>query len=129
MQLLASTLMKYKTFKDRRDCLNELLDFFSFNYPELYVLLFKEMKKREIESNDPCKITQWSYNSASNAYYVKLHGALMLVKSHNILAKEMYWVVLEHMLRQTIENLTNVEESMKICYLIEKSKTLSIIHE
>lgn len=128
MQLLGNTLMRYKTFKDRQNHMNELLDFLSFNYPDAYNVLFKEMKKREIESNDPCKITQWTHSLASNSY-VKLHGALILVKNHNILAKEMYLVVLERMLYQTIENRTYIKESMKICCLIEKTKTLSIIHQ
>lgn len=128
MQLLGNTLMKYKTFKDRQDHLNELLDFLSFNYPDVYNILFIEMKKREIESNDPCKITQWTHTLSSNSY-VKLHGSLILVKNHNMLAKEMYLVVVKRMLYQTIEKRTNIKESMKICCLIEKTKTLSIIYE
>ncbi|VVC25004.1 Hypothetical protein CINCED_3A025581 [Cinara cedri] len=129
MQLLANKLMKYKSFKERRSYLNNSLDLFSFNHPDLYFLLFKEMKRRELESNDPYKITQWSYQNLASNVYVKLHGALILVKGHNTIAKEMYLVVLDHVLCQTIENLTNVEESIKICYLIEKSKPLSIIYE
>lgn len=129
MQLLVNSLKQCnKSYKNRQDHVNESLDFLSFNYPDVYSLLFKEVKKRELESNNPYKIIQFSHN-LSTISYVKLHGALILVKGHNNLAKEMYLIVLEHMLCQTIENRINIEQSMKICYLIETSKTLSIIYE
>ncbi|XP_060873301.1 protein Smaug homolog 2-like [Metopolophium dirhodum] len=128
MKQLAETLMQCKSFKERQERLSESLDHLSFNYPDLYTVLYREMKKRELDSNDPSKITKWLNNQPSKSF-VKLHEALMLVKNNNIMAKEEYMYTLRRMLNQTIENGTNIEIAVKICNLIEKSPNLTIIHE
>jgi hypothetical protein len=128
MKQLAMTLMQCKSFKERQERLSDSLDHLSFNYPDLYYVWFREMKRRELESNDPNKITKWLSNPSSKSF-VKLHEALMLVKNNNIMAKEEYMNNLRRMLNQTIENGTNIEAAVKICHLIEKSTNLSIIHE
>jgi len=128
MKQLAMTLMQCKSFKERQERLSDSLDHLSFNYPDLYTVWFREMKRRELESNDPNKITKWLSNPSSKSF-VKLHEALMLVKNNNIMAKEEYMNNLKRMLNQTIENGTNIEAAVKICHLIEKSTNLSIIHE
>lgn len=127
MKQLALVLIKCRSFKDRQECLSESLSNLSFNYPEVYSLLIREVKKRELECNDPNKITRW-INTTPNSY-IKLHEALMLVKSHNIMAKEEYVCVIKHMLIQTIENGCNIEVALKICNLIEKSPHLKTIFE
>lgn len=124
---LAMMLMKCKSFKDRQGRLNESLDNLSYEYPDLYSLLFREMKKRELEANDPNKITKWLSTTPNS--YLKLHEALILVKSHNLIAKEEYLNNIKHMLCQTIKNKTNIEVAIKICYLIEKSSHLKTIYE
>lgn len=121
-------MLQCKSFKERQQRLNESLDHLSFDYPDLYIVLFREMKKRELDSNDPNKITKWLNNPSSRSF-VKLHEALILVKNNNIMAKEEYMHNLRCMLNQTIENGTNIEIAVKICHLIEKSPNLSIIHE
>jgi len=128
MKQLAEALMQCKSFKERRERLSESLNHLSFNYPDLYTVLYREMKKRELDSNDPSKITKWSNNPSSKSF-VKLHEALMLVKNNNIMAKEEYMYNLRHMLNQTIENGTNIEIAVRICNLIEKSPNLTTIHE
>lgn len=128
MKQLAEVLMQCKSFKERHERLSESLDHLSFNYPELYTVLYREMKKRELDSNDPNKITKWLNNPSSKSF-VKLHEALILVKNNNIIAKEEYTFNLRQMLNQTIENGTNIEIAVKICHLIEKSPNLTIIHE
>ncbi|XP_060850700.1 uncharacterized protein LOC132929389 [Rhopalosiphum padi] len=128
MKQLAMTLMQCKSFKERQERLSDSLDHLSFNYPDLYTVWFREMKRRELESNDPNKIIKWLSNPSSKSF-VKLHEALMLVKNNNIMAKEEYMNNLRRMLNQTIENGTNIEAAVKICHLIEKSTNLSIIHE
>lgn len=126
---LAEALMKCKSYKDRQQSLIESLDTLSFHYPDIYSLLFKEMKKRELEFNDPNKITVWPNSSNSNLYITKLHEALMLVKSNNTMAKEEYLDIIKQMLCQTIKNGSNIELVMKICRLLEKSPHLKTIHE
>lgn len=125
---LAKIVMRCTSFKDRLQCLNESLDSFSFKHPELYSMLFKEFKRRELEFNDPNKITRWLNTSNANLT-VKLHEALMLVKSNNNMAKEEYIDYLKQMLHHTIENGTNIEITLKICSLIEKSPRLKTIYE
>lgn len=125
---LGKELMKWKSFKDRQKCLSESLDYFSFAYPEAYSLLYREIKRRELESNDPCKITKWLNFSNSNLY-TKLHEALILVKSHNLMVKEEIINVLQQLLCQTLENGTNIEGAIKLCHLIEKFPHLRSIHE
>lgn len=127
MKQLAKALEKC-TFKIRQECLTESLDYLSFNYPHLYSMLYKELKRRELETNDPNKIVKWLSASQPNSY-IKLHEALMLVKTHNVMAKEEYLDNLKNMLCQTIENGTHIEVAMKICILIEKSSNLKSIHE
>jgi len=128
MKQLAITLMQCKSFKERQERLSESLDHLSFNYPDLYIVWFREMKRRELESNDPNKITKWLNNPSSKSF-VKLHEALLLVKNNNIMAIEEYIKNLKCMLNQTIENGTNIDVAVKICHLIEKSANLTIIHE
>jgi len=128
MKQLAEALMQCKSFRERQERLSESLDHLSFNYPHLYTLLYREMKKRELDSNDPSKITKWLNNQSSKSF-VKIHEALMLVKNNNIMAKEEYMYNLRHMLNQTIENGNNIEITKKICKLIQKSPNLTIIHE
>jgi len=128
MKHLAEALTQCKSFKERQERLSESLDHLSFNYPDLYTVLYREMKKRELDSNDPSKIIKW-LNHQSLKSFVKLHEALMLVKNNNIMAKEEYTYNLRRMLNQTIENGTNIEMAIKICNLIEKSPNLTIIYE
>jgi len=128
MKQLAEALMQCKSFKERQDRLRESLDHLSFNYSDLYIVLYREMKKRELDSNDPNKITKWLNNPSSKSF-VKLHEALIMVKNNNIMAKEEYMYNLRRMLNQTIENGTNIEIAVKICNLIEKSPNLAVIHE
>lgn len=128
MNRLAKTLLEYKSYKDRQQHLNESLNTLSFEYPEIYTQLFREMKKRELEFNNPNKITKWLSDSTSNSH-VKLHEALLLVKSHNIMAKEKYMDNIKQMLCQAIESGTNIEIAVKVCSLIEKSPHLTSIHE
>lgn len=125
MKGLVQALMKNKSFKERQKCLSEAIDYMSFDFPDLYSLLYREMKKRGLESNDPYRISKWLSNSNS---YVRLHGALILVKKNNILAKEEYLRNLNRMLCQTIENRTNIDAAVKICRLIEKSAHLESIY-
>lgn len=125
---LAETLMKCKSFKERQLSLAESLDTLSFDYPDIYFLLFKEFKKRELEFNDPNKIIVRPNTSNSNLY-LKLHEALMLVKSNNIMAKEEYLDIIKKMLHQTIRNGSNIEVAMKICRLLEKSPHLKTIYK
>ncbi|XP_060862756.1 uncharacterized protein LOC132939546 [Metopolophium dirhodum] len=128
MKQLAEALMQCKSFKERQERLSESLDYLSFNFPDLYMMLYRGMKKRELHSNDPSKITKWLNNPSSKSF-VKLHEALILVKNNNIMAKEEYMYNLRLMLNQTIENGTNIERAVKICRLIEKSPNLTIFHE
>lgn len=128
MNQLAKTLLEYKSYKDRQQHLNESLNTLSFEYPDIYTQLFREMKKRELEFNNPNKITKWLSASKSNSY-VKLHEALLLVKSHNIIAKEKYMDNIKQMLNQAIESGTHLEVAVKICSLIEKSPHLTSIYE
>lgn len=122
-------LMQCKSYKERQERIIESLDYLSYHYPDIYSLIVREIRKREIESNDPNRITKWSNISTSNARYAKLHEALMLVNPNNTAAKERYTISLKQLLVQTIEKKTNVEAAVKICCLIEKSSHLSIIYE
>lgn len=126
MKLFAKTLMKSKSHKERQQKLSESIDQLSYNYSEVYTLFYKEMKRRENESNNPYTIHFWFISSHC---YVKLHEALLLVKHNNIIAKVKYLDYLKYMLFQTIKHGTNVDEAMKICRLIEKSAHLKSIYE
>lgn len=128
MKQLAQSLEKCKSFKTRLERLTESLDYLSFEYPYLYTMLFRELKRRELEINDPNKIVKWLSASQPNSY-IKLHEALMLVKTHNVMAKEEYLDSLKKMLCETIESGTDIDVAMKICILIEKSSNLKSIHE
>lgn len=128
MKQLAEALLQCKSFRERQERLSESLDQLSFNYPDLYTVLYREMKKRELDANDPNKITKWLKNPSSKSF-VRLHEALILVKNNNIMAKEEYTYNLRRMLSQTIENGTNIEAAVKICHLIERSPNLTVIHE
>lgn len=125
---LAKTLLQCKSFKIRQHHLEESLNTLSFDYPDLYSQLFKEMKRRELTFNDPTKIAKWFDTSNPDAY-LKLHEALILVRSHNIMAKEEYTNSLKQMLCQTLENKNNIDLAVKICNLIEKSPHLKTIKE
>lgn len=126
MNKFAKAIMQIKYFQQRQKRLGESIDRLSFDYPDVYATLFREIKKRELEANDPNKINNWLDTSNS---YEKLHEALMLVKNNNMIAKEAYTVNLKRMLTHTITNGTYINEAMKVCYLIEKSPSLSSIYE
>lgn len=128
MNQLAKDLTQCRSFKNRKQLLMEYLDTLSFEYPDIYCLFFREMKKRELEFNEPNKIAKWLCTSNSNSY-IKLHEALLLVKSHNIMAKEVYMDSIKQMLCLTIEKETDIEIAVKICNLIVKSPHLASIHE
>ncbi|KAF0766130.1 Uncharacterized protein FWK35_00015775 [Aphis craccivora] len=128
MKQLATTLMQYKSFKERQECLSESLDHLSFEYPDIYTILYREIKRRELESNDPNKITKWLRNPTQTSY-IKLHQSLMMVKNNNMMAKEELMYNLKNMLNQTIENGDNFEIAVKICHLIGKSANLKIFQE
>lgn len=122
-------LMQCKSNKERQERLIDSLGYLSYNYPDIYSQIVREIKKREIEFNDPSRITKWVNVSTSDACYTKLHEALMLVNGNNTKAKEQYTNNLKQLLVQTIENKTNIEVAVKICSLVEKSSHLSIIYE
>lgn len=128
MNQLAKALTNAKSFKNRKQHLMESLDTLSFEYPDIYAMLFQELKNRELEFNDPYKISNRLITSKSNRY-VKLHEGLMLVSSHNIMAIEEFMNNLRPMLCLAIEKKTNVEIAVKICNLIIKSPHLTSIHE
>lgn len=127
IQELAMKLMNCRSFKERQECLSESLDNFSFEYPDLYSMLFREMKKRELEANDPHKIAKWL--STTQNSYAKLHESLILVKNHNLIAKEEYTNSIKHMICETIEHGSNIEIAVKICCLVEKSPHLKTVFE
>lgn len=123
---LAKTLMKCKSYRERLEKLSESIDQLSFDYPEIYSIFSREMKRREMESNDPNKISKWL--NVPNSY-VKLHESLILVKSTNFIAKDEYLDCLKRMLLETIEYGTNIDKTEKICRLVEKSAHLASIYE
>lgn len=129
LKQFGKALMQYKSYKERQEHLIKSLDHLSYYYPDIYSQLIREIRKRELEYNDPNKITKWLNISISNTYYIKLHEALMLVNNNNAMAKEQYIPILKHMLNQTIEKKTNIEVVGKICRLIEKSSHLVNIYE
>lgn len=126
LTILAKKLLKCKSDRKRQEQLSESFDRLSINYPDLFSLFAREMKRRETKSNDPNRIAKWLNTPDS---YVELHEALILVKNTNITAMEEYVDRLKCMLRQTIENGNNIDKSVKICRLIEKSAHLEIIFE
>lgn len=128
MKQLARVLENCTSFKNRQECLTESLDYLAFNYPDTYTLLYRDIKKRELEYNDPNKIMKWLSVPQPNSY-MKLHEALMLVKNHNTMAKEEYLDCLKKMLCETIEKGTDIDMAMKICTLIEKSPHLKSIYK
>lgn len=127
MKQLANAINQCKSYKDRQQLLSDSLDILSFDHAELYIMLFKDMKRREQEVNAPNNITKWLDSSKTNSY-VKLHEALMLIKSHNVMVKEEYMNNLKQMLCQTLENGTNIDIVFKICCLIENSPHLTTIY-
>ncbi|XP_025198147.1 uncharacterized protein LOC112596601 [Melanaphis sacchari] len=129
MKQFAEALIKCESDEQRRKHLIESLDDLSFDYPDVYSMLFKEMKIRELEANDPNKISEWLSTSNTSNSIVKIHEALLLVKNDEMMVKEEHLDNLKHMLCRTIENGTHMEEVVKICYLIEKSPSLKTIHE
>jgi len=129
MKRLAEALMECESDEQRRKCLIESLNDLSFEYPDVYSMLFMEMKIRELDANDPKKMSEWLSTSNTSNSIVKIHEALILVKNDDMMVKEEYLDNLKHMLCSTIENGTHVEEVLKICYLIEKSPSLKTIHE
>ncbi|XP_060860226.1 uncharacterized protein LOC132937426 [Metopolophium dirhodum] len=129
MKRLAESLMECESDEQRRERLIKSLNDLSFDYPDVYSMLFVEMKIRELDANDPKKMSEWLSTSDTSNSIVKIHEALILVKSDDMMVKEEYLDNLKHMLCRTIENRTHVEEVVKICYLIEKSPSLKTIHE
>ncbi|VVC25002.1 Hypothetical protein CINCED_3A010411 [Cinara cedri] len=128
MKQFANVMIHHKCFKERQGCLTESLDHFSIEYPELYSLLYMEIKKRGMEFNDPNKMFKWLTTSTSNNNYKKLHEALIFVKKNNIMAQEQYIIDIKHLLCQAIEKKTNINEAVKICRLIEKLPNLTFIN-
>lgn len=126
MKLFAKSLMKCKSYKERQNRLSESIDQLSFNYSEVCTLLYKEMKRREIESNNPYKMY---FSFESSDCFVKLHEGLLLVKNNNIMAKDKYMEHLKNMLDQTIDHGVNIDKTLKICRLIEKSPHLKSIYK
>lgn len=129
MKRLAEALMECESDEQRHEFLIKSLNTLSFDYPDVYSMLFMEMKIRELDANDPKKMSEWLNTSNTSNSIVKIHEALILVKSDDMMVKEEYLNNLKHMLCRTIENRTHVEEVVKICYLIEKSPSLKTIHE
>lgn len=129
MKQLAEALVQCESDEQRREHLIESLDDLSYDYPDIYSMLFREMNKRELEANDPNKISEWLSSSNKSNSIVKIHEALLLVKNDDMMIKEENFDNLKHMLCRTIENGTHMEEVVKICYLIEKSPSLKNIHE
>lgn len=129
MKRFAEALVKCESEKQRREQLIESLDDLSFDYPDVYSMLFSEMKIRELEANDSNKISKWLSSSNNSNSIVKIHEALLLAKSDDLMIKEEHIDNLKHMLCHTIENGTYMEEVVKICYLIEKSPSLKNIYE
>ncbi|XP_026820265.1 uncharacterized protein LOC113558877 [Rhopalosiphum maidis] len=129
MKQLAEALVQCESDEQRREHLIESLDDLSFDYPDIYSMLFREMKNRELAANDPNKISEWLSTSNKSNSIVKIHEALLLVKNDDMMIKEEHLDNLKHMLCRTIENGTHMEEVVKICYLIEKSPSLKNIHE
>lgn len=126
LENLARTLLKCKSYNKRQQRLSESFDRLSFDYPKVYYELAREIKRRDIESNNLCEIFKWLNTPDS---YVKLHEALILVKNTNTMAKEQYADRLKDLLFQTIEYGTNVDKMVKICHLIEKCAHLKSIYE
>ncbi|XP_050537935.1 uncharacterized protein LOC126903641 [Daktulosphaira vitifoliae] len=117
-----------KSFKLRQQILSEMLDYVSIENPDAFLQIFREMKKRELDANDPNKISKW-LSSSNVKFHSKLYESLMLVKSNNILAQEEYLGSLKQMLSHTLSTGDKLDECLKICSLIEKLSSLSKIHE
>lgn len=128
MKQLVNTLIQHKPYKERQKIVVESLDNFAIDFPEIYYLLFWEIKNRRMEFNDLNKISKWLNTSASNNF-VKLHEALILVNKNNIIAQEQYIIDIQHLLCQTIERKTNIEEAVKICSLIKRLPNVKFIYE
>jgi len=129
MKQLAEAIIKCESDEQRCKYLIKSLNDLSFDYPDVYSMLFMEMKIRELDANDPDKMSEWLNTSNTLNSILKIHEALILVKSDDMIVKEEYLDNLKHMLCHTIENRTYVDEVVKICHLIEKSPSLKTIHE
>lgn len=125
---LARALMNKSTYKDRHDLLENMLDYMSFEFSVCYSLLVKEIRKREMQSNNPILITKWMNTSTENSI-IKLHESLLLVKRHNIIAKERHIENVLCMFYQTIERGKNTNAALKICNTIRDSKHLEDVYE
>jgi len=125
---LARALMNKSTYKDRHDLLEKMLDYLSFEYSDCYSLLVREIRKREMQSNNPNLITKWINTSTENPI-IKLHESLLLVKRHNIIAKERHIENVMSMFNQTIERGINTNAALKICNTIRDSKHLEDVYE
>jgi len=129
MKRLAEALMECKSDEQRRECLIESLNDLSFEYPEVYTMLFMEMKIRELDANDPNKMSKWLSTSNTSNSILKIHEALILIKNDEMMIKEEYLNNLKQILCRTIENGAHMEEVVKICHLIEKSPSLKTIYK
>lgn len=129
MKRLAEALMECKSDEQIRECLIESLNDLSFEYPDVYSMLFMEMKIRELDANDPNKMSEWLSTSNTSNSIVKIHEALILIKSDEMMIKEEYLNNFKQILCHTIENGAHMEEVVKICHLIEKSPSLKNIYK
>lgn len=128
MKQLARALINKPTYDERHDLLEEMLDYLSFEFADCYSLLVREIKKREKQANTPFLITKWKSTSMENPT-VKLHESLLLVRQHNIIAKERHIENVTCMFNQTIERGINVNAALKICRIIRDSKHLEDVYE
>lgn len=76
MKRFAEALVKCESEKQRREQLIESLDDLSFDYPDVYSILFNEMKIRELEANDSNKISDWLSSSDNSNSIMKIHTAI-----------------------------------------------------
>lgn len=129
MKRLAEEIMKCESDEQGHERLKESLDDLSFEYPDVYSMLFKEMKTRELEANDPHKMTEWLSTSHTSNSIIKIHEALILIENDDMLVEEQHLDSLKYILCHTIDNGTQMEEVVKLCDLIEKSPSLKTIYE
>ncbi|XP_050419786.1 uncharacterized protein LOC126832834 [Adelges cooleyi] len=117
-----------KSFKHRQQFLNRVIDYMAAENADAFMQTYREFKKRELEANDPNKIAKWLTTSNVKSSSSKMHEALMLVKGSNILAQEQYLDNLKRIFSHTLSSGENVQESVKLCALVEKLTSLANIH-
>jgi len=125
---LTRVLMNKRSYKDRNDLLREMLDYFSFEFSDCYSLLVGEIRKREVQNNNPYLIIKWIRNSMKKSF-IKLNESLLLVRPNNYTAKELHTANVTCMLNDTIEQGINVDAALKICNTIRDSTHLRDVYE